>query len=329
MKDMDEALAWLNWESPSKLSSNTRFWINRFSIPSLDSLEREEIVQSLERLVHSVLDPFEQAEVLTFCGVYYYFLAHFNEAETSLTNANKLYEYLDDLHRHAVTTWMLYLGQRAEGEYLKAFDNGRRARLHFMQKGVQYRQLGDTTAESWYQARVHDLTVYLIEAPEDMFEWIFEFQGSRLKATASQIRDHLQVQIENKEFEQVKDDMDALLEITRLSIDCEETAEALAYCGVAEWLMNRQMSSLYYFRSALAQYLPASHEYAILTWMLGLAESSILHMRAKAIVDLESAIEQFDRLRQQAINDNNIFKREFYTLHHVAMRRVLRTMMTV
>lgn len=328
MKDMDEALQWLNWESASRLSSSTRFWIDRFDLPTLDSLEREEIVNALERLVKGVFDALEQAEILTFAGAFHFALAHFNEAEIDLTAANNFYEYLDNWHRHAVTTWMLYLVKRAKGDYRQAFDQGKRARAHFLQLANHYRQLGNRNAESWYYARIHDLTAYLVDTPVDMFQWLFEFHGSRLSNSAVQIRDHLHLMVANHTADQAKDDIDALIDITRHSVDCQETGEAFAWCGMAEWQMGKQMSSLYYFRAALSQYLPGSHEYAVLTWVLGLAEIAIPQMKSKAIVTLERGIQRMERLQIQSVEENDHHKRDWYALTHQAMRRVLRKLIS-
>lgn len=323
MVDVDQALDWLDDESGTRLTPATQTRINNFYAPGLTQTQRRNTILALLRTVAGLPDPFEQAEVFTHCGVFFYRLMQMTDAIRWLQQANEYYQYLGDAHRQACTSWMLYRVMRSSGQYPRAFDRGRRARVLFKDKAFTYHQMQHAGRETWYQGREVDLTVDLISTPEDSFEWLFEFHGTRMSPSAMQVKDRAQEHIERRLFDDANRDLQTLLEITGKSRECAETGEALAYCGVGEWVMERQMNALYYFRSALTQYIASPHEYALLTWMLGLAEWSFPDLRSKSIATLESAIHKMDELRQSATWQNDSTRREWYAMHFVAMRRVL------
>jgi hypothetical protein len=88
--------------------------------------------------------------------------------------------------------------------------------------------------------------------------------------------------------------------------------------------MEHQMNALFFFRAALSLYLPASHEYAMLTWILGLAQYTFPNLRARSFASMQSAVDKVDRLRAAAVHHNQVQQRDWYALHHMAMTRVLR-----
>lgn len=323
MVDVDQALGWLNEERGSAVSPTTQSQINEFYRPGLSQAERRSRVVVLLRTAATLTDPFEQAEVFTNCGVFFYRLMQYDESIRWLQQADDYYRYLEDKHRQSMTSWMLYLVMRAIGQYRRAFNQGRRARILLQDKARQYRQLQAPGTESWYQGREVDFIVRLISTPEDSFEWLFEFNGTRMSRSAMQIKDRAQENIERRMFDDADRDIKTLLEITGKSRESAQAAEALAFAGVAEWVMERQMNALYYFRSALTQYVPCPHEYALLTWMMGLAEWSFPDLRPKSMAKLESAIQKVEELRQEAVWKNETTRRDWYTVHFVAMRRVL------
>lgn len=323
MVDVDQALSWLPAERGTMLSSTTQSRIDNFSAAGLSQAQRRATVLALLRTASSLPDPFEQAEVFTHCGVFFYRLMQMDESIRWLQQANDYYQYLEDPHRQACTSWMLYRVMRSSGKYRRAFYRGRSARLLFHEKEIQYHQVKNAKWESWYQGRQIDMTFDLISTPEDCFEWLFEFNGSRMSHSAMQVKDRAQEHIERRQFDEADRGIQVLLEITGKSLECAETAEALAFCGVAEWVMEHQMNALYYFRSALAQYVPSPHEYAILTWMLGLAELSFPDLRARSISTMEKAIRKVDELRENAGRQNETARRDWYAMHFIAMRRVL------
>ena len=321
---VDLALSWLNRENLSCLSNSSRFWIDHFHNADLEDEERLETINSLVQTVPGIQDPLEQAEVLTYCAVFLYRMRRVDEAVQRLKRANDIYQYVGDGHRQAVTCWMLYRTMRAQGSYARAFDQGKRARALMQVKAGQYalQQLANT--ESWYRARIIEFTVELVSTPEDMFEWLFEFHASRMSPAAAQVRARLRDFIERRLFPQAEQEMRVLIDMTRAGCSVEETGEAQACCGIAEWVMEHQMNALYFFRAALSQYIPGGHEYAVLTWILGLGQNTFPNLRAKSFGSMQSAVDQFDALRVQAIRLNDPTRRDWYALHHVAMERVLR-----
>lgn len=321
---LDLALSWLNWENFSCLSNASRFWVEHFQNDDLDDLERQETITALLQTVPAIADPLEQAEVMTYCAVFLHRLHQEQEAIQTLKRANDVYQYVSDLHRQAVTSWMLYYSLREQGSFPRAFEQGKRARTLMQVKADQYALQRMAQIESWYRARVIDFTVRLVSSPEDMFEWLFEFHGSRLNPAAAQVRERLRDFVDRRMFPQAEQEIQVLQDITRGGCAVEETGEALACCGIAQWEMGNHMNGLYFFRAALSQYIPESHEYAVLTWILGLGQLTFPNLRARAYNTLLSALDMFERLQIRATRQNQAAQRDWYALHHVAMKRILR-----
>lgn len=323
---IEMVLQWLNWEYPSEISDTSRYWIGRMMDPGLPDDERKATMIDLTNVVLRLHNPLEQAEILANCGGAGYQLGEIDDPAVWMAKAAEIYEYCADSHRYATALWMLYILQRGRGKYRQAFDIANKARRLFIKQMEKRQKKVDAQAESWYRGRIVDMTVDLISSPEDMFECLFEFQGSNLSPSAMEIRNRISVQVEKKDFIKTQQEMELLRGISLRSPQPEEAAEALAFCGVVYWVLEEKKQAISHFRSALSQYLPASFEYAVLQWMLGLG---LLNFRAdvfRAIDLMESAIESFDRLRVKAIHENHLDRCEWFANHHVAMKRVLRKM---
>jgi hypothetical protein len=159
-----------------------------------------------------------------------------------------------------------------------------------------------------------------------MYEWLFEFEKSLMTGSPRQITDTLRDLVEKREFDKTYPTMRLLREIVRKSVDCKESAEAWAYCGVTAWLMESKQDAVEYLRQARTQYIPSSHQHAVISWMLGLIQISMPTNHGKAISNMENAVECFEVLRKEAIRQNQTAISEWYQIHHKAMKRVLNSM---
>ncbi len=328
MIDIDQALQWLNWESPSAIPASIQYWIGRISDSNVPVPERIETIGDLIKLVESLEIPFERAEILSHCGAQGYKLDLGEEAVDWLGKAADLYEFFRDPHRQATVLWILFLVQRSRSKYRQAFDLARRARRLFTDQANGRMLINRSAEESWYRGRILDMTCDLVSAPEDMFECLFEFNGSYLSPPASQIKNRIARDIEGVSqinFQKTKSDIKLLLGVTKRSVRPQETAEALAFCGVISWILDDQVGAVNFFRSAMTCLLPSSFEYAVLQWMLGLALFQFPEEYASAIVAMDASIEGFERLRLRAIHQNNNNQEDWFATHLSAMKRVLRT----
>jgi hypothetical protein len=324
--DIGAAMQWLNWEFPSEVSDQTRYWIDRMMDPGLPADDRKSVIADLIKLAMRLPNPLEQAEILVYCGGLGYQLGEIEDAAKWLASASEIYEYCRDAHRHATALWMRYIVQRGQGKYRQAFDTARRARRLFNARLEDRVMKKDPMAESWYRGRIVDMTVELISSPEDMFECLFEFQGSNLSPSAADIRDRISVQVEKHEYQRTKDEMQRLLGITLRSPLPQETAESMAFCGVISWVLEDKKGAVNFFRSAMSQYIPASFEYAVLQWMLGLGLFGFPVEIFSAIQQMETSIQSFEKLRIEAIHENKMEHAQWFASYREAMKRVLRTM---
>jgi len=322
MADILQALNWLNYGSSSTIQPMNRFWIDQIRDPDLTDDEKQDIIRSLAGSVSHIADPYEKAELLVNCGAYAHQLKMAGVPAEWLAQAEKLYS--NDAHRQAVAVWMQYIVRRSESQFQQAVALARRARRLFTELADLHLSKKIFEVESWYRGRVIDMTSELIASPEDVFELLFEFHGSYLSASSAQLKAILADFLAGGDQARIHDVMQQLLGVSFKASMPEETGEALAYCGVIHWLFENHDEAINFFRSAMTQFIPGSHDYALLRWMLGLASFQNPAARMDGIVQMEKCIENFDCLRQDAIHSNNKFEGDLYAVYLIAMKRVLR-----
>ncbi len=324
MIEVEPALAWINWEYPSEISDSNQYWISRIGDSSLPVVERKDTIGNFANAARRLPNPLEQAEILAFCGALGYLLGMVDEAIGWLHTATEIYGFCEDKHRQATVLWILYKVMRGQGKYKQAFDLARRSRRLFAELADERLVKKQVQEESWYRGRILDMTCDLISSPEDMFECLYEFQGSALGPSAFEIKNRIATQVEKKEYQKTGNEIQLLLGITLRSLNPAETAEALAYCGVISWVLEDRPGAIQFFRSAMTQYVPHSFEYAVLQWMVGLALFARESDYDNAINHMEASIQAFDKLRQKSIHENRPEQANWFAIHHSAMKRILR-----
>jgi len=323
--EIEQALGWINWENPSEISDSNQYWIGRIGDRNISEVERKDTIDDLAKAVRRLPNPLEQAEILIFCGTRGYLLGMLDEAVGWLQKAADIYEYCADHHRYATALWILFIVKRGEGKYKQAFDLARRSRRLFDEIANDRLIKKRVEEESWYRGRILDMTCDLISSPEDMYECLFEFHGSNLSPSAAEIKNRIATQVEKKDYQKTGDEMQLLLGITLRSLIPQETAESLAFCGVVSWVLEDKSGAIQFFRSAMTQYIPASFEYAVIRWMLGLALFAFPADHYSGITNMEASIRDFDKLRLKATHENKLDQKDWFAIHYSAMKRILRT----
>lgn len=326
MADILQALTWLNQWGESKIESMSRFWINQIEDPNQVEGEKKDTIRVLAGSIRNIVNPLEKAEILVHCGVHGYRLSMMDEAINWLDQAEKLYIY--DTHRQAVTYWIQYLVHRKSGKYQRAVTLAWRARRQFWELADQSLIRKQYEIEGWYRGRIIDMTCDLIDSPEVVFELLFEYHGTYLITSSAQIKAKISEFLENGATEEVLDKMQLLLGVSLKASQPEETGEALAFCGVIHWLFDNRTEALQFLRSALTQFIPGSHEYAYICWMIGLAMFDHPGERHEAIQQMENSIVYIDSLRKAQIQKNHPGEANLFEVYQSAMRRVLRTMIS-
>ena len=215
---------------------------------------------------------------------------------------------------------MLYLIMRMRCNFKGAFLQGRQARNIFLDKARQYEISKSTNLSQWYTETFNIVNRALIQKPEDVHEWLFEFSASQLNPPARQMRDRVYRSFEMQNQDQADQEARELLILTQRSRNITETGEALASRGTYEWIAGRRKEAVDYLRAALVHYLPNSHEYAMLTWMHGLVLYTFQNSRGDAITILQRGCDLIDRLRIGAMRQNQSDQMEWYLHLHAAMR---------
>lgn len=309
-------------EKPSSFSPTDRYYIGRAQDAMLTDEEKKTILRDFFHSNIRLPDLQQKAEILAFCGMRAYELGMIDDSGYWLQSASDLFDICKDQHRYAVVLWMLFIWRRAKGQYRLAYDHARRGVRIFTDKQNECKRIKNKNKESWYQGRIVEMTSDLVSSPEDMFELLFEFQGTALSSSVSDIKNRISNRLERKEFSGINQEIDLLLGIANRSGRPEETAEAFAFIGVVNWVLENSIDAYHFFRSAMALYIPASFEYSIIQWMAGLVLFS--RETARAIHMMEKSIQDFDVLRQEAIHQNKMDRRDWFAGYQMAMKRVLR-----
>lgn len=325
MIEIGTVASWINWESPTEISNETLPFIETLQDPELTDDQRRDILQDVYSVVRRTTNMLERAEILIYCGAQAFELNMIEDAGRWIDTAATNYEHFHDNHRFAVALWMLFIVRRRQGHYRVAFSQAVRARNFFIEKASERAQKKQIEEESWYRGRIIDMTCDLVSSPEDMYELLFEFSGSKLSPSAMDIRNKVSTYLERRQFARIEQEIQLLLGITIRSSNPQETAEAFSFCGVVAWLLDEKEEAVNFLRSAMTLYVPNSFEYAVLEWMLGLALFKNKLNYAMAIQMMERSIQDIESQRLKAIRENELDKSIWFAAHHLAMKRILRT----
>lgn len=322
MIDIGTAYSWIDADRPSSLSPTDSYYIGRSQDISLSDAEKRAILLSFYNANIRLPDLQEKAEIIAYCGMRGYELSMIDESGGWLQSAAELFEICADQHRLAVALWMAHIWRRAKGQYRNSYDLARRAVRIFEEREREHRRIKNKTKANWYQGKIQEMTADLVSSPEDVFELLFEFQGSALSPAALTIRKRLSNRVEGSNFDGISRDIELLLGISLCSTRPEETAEAFAFVGVIHWILENHGDAVKYLRSALTQYQPSSFQYPVVQWMAGL----VLFSRdpARAISLMEKSVQEFDALRQEAIHQNQMDRHDWFARYYMAMKNVLR-----
>jgi len=326
MIEFSTAATWLNLGESSFLTPDSQKFINSFTSHQPKKLDRDKDYDAIRERAKKAENILEQAEILVNFSILAYDSNDFDTVVRWLDMAAQHYEICQDIHRHGTVRWMLYLVHRAQGQYRLAIQNAKLACKLWSANADDFRQRKFVQKESWYRGRIIEMICEILSNPENTFELLNEFSITKLSPSAMDIRNRISTHLERKQTEKIDRDQQLLLGITLNSEDPKETAEAFGFCGVIAWVQENKNDAVNFFRSAMALYAPASYEYAVLQWMCGLVLINNPLDYSLSIQMLQGSIEQFDQLRMKAIHDNKIDRRDWFDLHILAMKRILRTL---
>jgi tetratricopeptide (TPR) repeat protein len=319
---LNDLFAALNMNSKTALNDRNRFWVDEIADHAQSAADRQLKIQYLLEAACQRLGMREEAEIHANCGYWSMQDDNYAQASGSFQRAVTLYRQLEDPHREGIMRWYLFISEQWFGRYTSAFLQAKQARRNFLHQEKLFSRLQKKTQRGWYEKQIGRMTCAIIEVPQLAYECIFEFHGNRIDETAEKMRRSLQGLMEEKRHSEAFAILSQLRESTRRTVDCRESAQALAYCGVAEWLMDNKHEALRFLALALAQYIPGSHEHAVTRWMLALVQSSCSGDHTKSLINMEQCIHEFSQLKIKAVARNLDANRDWYDLHIKAMREI-------
>jgi tetratricopeptide (TPR) repeat protein len=341
---LDQAVNWLNWETPTELYHRNEHLIHEMR--TAPQSRTEKIYQYFMDYLYSHSTPADEVEIRIYCGVYLYEHARIaeavdqlNEALTLLSDANKQdqknkgdgagsngkkEEYKEkDYHRLALTDWLMYTILCPQGDPDQAFDWLRKALRNLNERACFYHRLGDATRENWYRDRMIDTAHEIIATLRSAYGCIFEFDGSGLCPSACLAKERIMEDITQGRFDDAALEIAFLKEVTHRSPEYREVAEVFTISGLVTAEKGDAAQAIHEFRSALAHCQPASHEQVFIRWMLALFQLTQPSQRGNAIQNMEICIRQIDALATAVDHQNHLYKRIWYEVHREAMKSLL------
>jgi tetratricopeptide (TPR) repeat protein len=318
-----QILKWLNRYDDSHLSPSVIVHINKIQASYYSDPEKLSFLNELMQYAHKLLDLPERAEIEINCGLFLYARGMVMDAGRCLRNAQQIYVQNLDLHRQAMTEWLLFIIFHGQDDSLTAYYWAGQARNNLW-KLARYWSSKDNRRERWYWEMVLELTSDLMSHVRYVYELLFVFHGKRLSPSAHILREKVEeLLMDGNQFEAMQK-MEALLKITQTAQDKAENAEAYAFCATVQARLGNLSQAVEWYRTAQIKYLPDSHEFTIVQWMQALCEQAIPGRQTRAAVMMETCIQAVEHLAEKADQQNNQSQRIWYEIIAQAMGQTMK-----
>lgn len=316
-----QVLKWLNRNSHSQLSFEFQNILKQIGPAStLPENKKQMLLNDLMSQAPILPNLAEQAELQFNCALYCYARGNTLDALSLLRCAQQIYQNAVDLHREAMSEWLMFIIQHGQGDHEPASYWANKARTNLWSMVKISGQQKIAQHEQFYLDRVYDLTTDLFNTPEYVYQFIFEFHGSYLGLSASTIKCKIQELMLDRKHEEACRQMDFLQKKARGTL--EENAEALAFSGLMRTEIGDLMDACRLYQMALAQILPGSHDSVMIRWILALTQREIPGLKGQSMENMEKCVDQTLELAQWADHQNLQIQHTWYELTSEGMRRI-------
>jgi hypothetical protein len=270
-----QVLGWFYDDLVSQIPANIRWELDTlYDLPPNERMDRTgRFINMVNRLNNGA----QKTELLVNCCVLRFEEECFDEANRMINTAYNFYQDNQNTHRQAVTGIMSSMVLWQLRKHWDSAVHSRKALSYFIDR-VNYKRSNNRHDIE----QVNIITLDLLQEPSDTYHLLFMYSPSKLGATAQRVQTNLRNRLDCRDFDLNRDreiisrDMKCLIEIMDHDrSDKSDKGEALAYCGIARWIMEDRTAAAETLRKALDKYNPRDPEYPIIGWMSGVIKANI------------------------------------------------------
>ena len=291
---------YLNKFDPSKLRPLVEPVLADMANTALSDAELDgKIRDALEKSRYPFI-PLEYAEIKMHCALAKYSHKKYYESKILLEEA--LAKYENDVHRKAITVWMMGLNTLMMEDMSFAYHYFMSARL-FMDDIIKGKKYSITKPETpkWYQERIREISDEMASIfIQEIYQWYGVYEHSNLDAQAIAFSEKIFEAIGFRKTHEANRLIDSLIKLSELGRDHEHSADVFVLCGVAKYLLGATPEAIKYFSDAISKLEPKSQRQAVVYWLKGTAQWKLPQSREESVSNLMQAVDLFKDLRLKA-----------------------------
>jgi tetratricopeptide (TPR) repeat protein len=310
MITIGDAFSWLNIDDRSHLSNKNMLSLFQLQDDRIPASHKEALIRELRVTSNSGDDVLEGLEVLVTIAKYEAENGDYQAARQDLMDAIKRYRPIS--HRMAVAKWMLGIVEWKLMDNNQAYGNWFFARDIFQKCAVEKGRVSATDMVRWYYKQIERMRLDMACTAEEAYYWLNFFEPSRLSDEAKQFSKQIKDEVVNKKYAQAYEVGNQLAQISRNRLDPSETAEVWVIVGLASHQMGNPRMAVEYWTRGGAAYIPWSHQWAVVRWMIGVAQWNIPGESDRAIRSWMDATETFQNLRTTSDRAGDSNRRDWY-----------------
>jgi tetratricopeptide (TPR) repeat protein len=329
-----EIFNWLNFcETTSSLSPKSRFSIWQIIDPKFPDSQKDAMIDALVNSTRAIQDENEVSEVLVFAGKAQAERGRLIEAQRYLGMSFSRYNQFNDEYRSAVVKLLLSYVFWQMGDLNSAYAAAKYARDLFEKiLALKRQELQDarTTLPGRgdcviiLEDRVNQIIDDWIEQPEEAFHWLNRFGESYLSEASKQFRETIIQRVIRREFYRVYEELDELQEMTQSSLEPNERAEVMAFCGLTYYQMGNAREAEKFLRLSAAHFPPDRHHQTVVRWMQAMVIAKDRGRVREAVRIANDAVRCLEALQLDADQHNRAVQCSWYEQQAANTRRVIK-----
>ena len=312
VKAIDNIFAYLNQFDPSKLRPLIEPVVLNMKNAALSEAQLDACIRdALEKSQYPFI-PLENAEIKLNGAMAKYRREKYYEAKVLLEEA--LSRYDQDMHRKAVTYWLLGYNAMSMEDLPQTYFNWHTARelLEDIHKGKG----GNITRPDilkWYQERITEINnLMAATCIQEVYAWLDVHEHGHLDSQTQDYYRKILTSISQRKYHDAHQLIDSLQHLAELSNDHDQYREVLVFCGVAKYQLGSSEEAIKIFKTAITLLTPGSHRQAVAYWLLGGAQWRVPRLREEAVISLKEAVHLFKELNLEADRKHNPVMMKWY-----------------
>jgi tetratricopeptide (TPR) repeat protein len=322
MIPMTSLLEWLNYNERTHLSASLKLSIYQLNDELIPPSHRNEILSTIRKNGFLLAPSHEKAELQVILGVNSYNEHNFHQAKIDFQNA--LLCYSSDLHRLAITKWMLGTVLWKTDENLEAYHLWKDTIHIFDQLAANALKAYNVNIMNWYVDKLYWMRLAIVRTSEEsLYSWLNHFKPTNLSLDIRKYTEKLIANINIGDIPLAYEIGRNLASLSTNRIDALETAEVWGIIGFATQHKRYTRQAIDFYKRGISAYPSWSHKQAVIRWMLGIALFDLPDEIHYAVKNWTDAIETFENLRIQAERKDDLNAKIWYETNIKVMKKAL------